>query len=286
MDRWCIEDQIRPSLGRKIQLIADLYTDETILKLPLLIGIRESILELKVYGVNLGRELTYIKGDDHILIDLGDLKNWTSTPDSRGLTLVRLKLMFRMIDPRFQLSGMDLGYKTYLDVIGYKMDKGSITVPLGLKIENKGEVTIEALFKCGDKTEHYKEKYLADHVDTYKKRKRYNFTVREEYREILDSEDCETEFKVTYNTVNDKKFFIIPFVSVALLILAIFRFYGMVTGSIKFDIRYLAASVAFLGLILNFVRDGYELPFRKLIFFSVLILIIELSLELIFLPYG
>ena len=75
-------------------------------------------------------------------------------------------------------------------------------------------------------------------------------------------------------------------VSVALLILALFRSYGLVTGTAKFDIRYLAASVAFLGLILNFVRDGYELPLRKLIFFSVLILIIELCLELIFLPYG
>lgn len=285
-DRWCIEDQIRPSLGRKIKLEVDLYTDESVLKLPLIGTIEEAILELKIYGVNLGRELAYIKKKDHILINLGDLTNWTSSPDSRGLTMVRLKMLFRIIDPHFHLSGTDLGYETHFNVFGYKMDKGSIILPLGLKMENNGKLEIESLIKCGDNSEHFQEKYMADHVDIHNKKKRYNFSIKKDMRKLLDSEDCETEFKVTYNTVNEKKFLIIPMVSVALLILALFRSYGLVTGTAKFDIRYLAASVAFLGLILNFVRDGYELPLRKLIFFSVLILIIELCLELIFLPYG
>lgn len=285
-DRWCVEDQIRPSLGRKIKLEADLYTDESVLKLPLVGVVDDAILELKIYGVNLGRELIYIKKEDHILIDLGDLNNWTSSPDSRGLTLIRLKMLFRIIDPHFHLSKMDLGYETHLNVFGYKLDKGSIILPLGLKMENNGEIEIESFIKCGDKSEHFIEKYMADHVDIHNKKKRYNFSVKEDMRGLIDSEDCETEFKVSYKTVNDKKFIIIPMVSVALLILALFRSYGMVTGATKFDIRYLAASVAFLGLILNFMRDGYELPLRKLIFFSVLILIIELCLELIFLPYG
>lgn len=286
MDRWCIEDQIRPSSGRKIQMLVDLYTDENNLKLPLLNGIRESILELKVYGVNLGRELTYIKGDDHITIDLGNLDSWTSTKDSRGLTLIRLNLIFKIIDPNFILSKMDLGYKTFLDVYGYKLDKGSIIVPLGLKVENNGEIEIDTIMKCEKKTEYFKEKFQADHIDIHDKKKRYNFNVKKELREILDSENCETEIKVTYNTVNENKYFIIPIVSVAFLILALIRSYGLITGTTNFDIRYLAAAVAFLGLIINFIRDGYELPFRRLISLSLLILIVEVSLELIFLPYG
>ncbi len=92
--------------------------------------------------------------------------------------------------------------------------------------------------------------------------------------------------KIYLQVVDDSKYFIIPVVSFALLILALNRFYGMFYSSINFDFRYLAAIAAFLGLIANFVRDGYGLLFRKFIYIPVLFLIIEVTLERIFLPYG
>lgn len=285
-DHWSIEDQIRPSLGRKVQLIVDLYTDQSILTLPFISGVEAAVLELKIYGVNLGRELTYVKGENQLSIDLGDLRNWTSSTNSQGLTRVRLKIFLKIIDPHFNISKLDLGYNTDLNILGYKMDKGSLIVPMGLKIENNGEIDVESFVKCGDKTYKFQEKYIADHIEIYQKKKKYIYSVKKEMRDLLDSEDCEIAFKFSYKTVNDRKFLTIPLVSVAFLFLALFRSYGLLTASTKFDIRYLAASLAFLGLVLNFMRDGYELPFRKLILLSVLILILELSLELIFLPYG
>lgn len=285
-DGWYVEDQIRPSPGRNVHLVLDLLTNENILKLPLLKDIENRILKLEIYGVNLGRQLTYLKDKHHLMVDLGDLTSWTSTSDSRGLTKVRLDFKFNVTDPNFYLSRLDLGYETYFELSGYKLNKGSITVPLGLKIKNDGEIKVESILKYEDKEEISEDVFVADHMDTHNKRKRYHFLVTEDIRKQLDSEDFETEFRVSYKTVNERKFLIIPMVSIALLILALVRSYGLLLGITKFDIRYLAASVAFLGLILNFVRDGYELPLMKLIFVSVLILIVELSLELIFLPFG
>ena len=80
------------------------------------------------------------------------------------------------------------------------------------------------------------------------------------------------KFKVSYHVVNKREYFLMPLVSVSLLILAITRFHTLISGSGEFNIEYLATAVAILGITLNFMRKGYQLPLRKLIFVSVILL--------------
>lgn len=280
-----IEDQIRPSFGRKIWLRVDIYTDDSILKIPLIKEIEENLLDLKIYGVNLGRELTFFEEDNYLIIDLGDLKNWTSIKNSRGLTKVRLDLNFAVKDPNFELSKMDLGYQSFFEIDGYKLDKSFIIVPPGLKIENDGEIEIQISKKCGEKKEEFKINSQADYVDKDNRRKKYAFKLKKEDRTLLKNGDCEISFKIIYRVVNERIYYLIAIIGFALLLVSLFRLYSLIIGSpeLKFDIRFLAASVTFLGLYLSLIREGYELPFRKLVFISILLLLMELGLELIFL---
>jgi len=74
-------------------------------------------------------------------------------------------------------------------------------------------------------------------------------------------------------------------VGFALLTISIIRLYILLTssGNLNFDIRFLAASVGFLGLFMGLIREGYEIPFRKIVYISILFLLIELALEMAFL---
>ncbi|AEG19262.1 hypothetical protein [Methanobacterium paludis] len=280
-----LEDQIRPTQGRKVHLIVDVLTNENVLKIPFPMEKRVKILKLVINGVNLGRELTYTEDKNSFLIDLGDLENWTSTKNSSGLTHAKLDFNFITTDPNVKLSHMDLGYETFIEVDGYKLDGGSFTLPRGLEI-SKGHVEIETFLKCGKIEKKFKQTVKSDYVEVNEKRRSYKFLVKTEFKDIVNYEKCEIKFRVSYRVVNERKYFIIPLVSFALLIVAITRFNALLSGSGEFNIEYLAAAVAILGITLNFMNEGYELPLRKLIFISVLLLIVEVSLELILLPYG
>jgi hypothetical protein len=52
-------------------------------------------------------------------------------------------------------------------------------------------------------------------------------------------------------------------------------------GHIEFDIRYLAAAVAFISLYITMLREKYELPFRKVLVYTTVFIGIELIMELI-----
>lgn len=284
-DTWHIEDQIRPALGRKVHLTLDIATDESILLIPLFKDIEKHVIGLKVHGINLGRELTFFKEKNYLIIDLGDLNNWTCTPDEYGLYKVRLGVKFTVKDPRYELSQWDLGYHSIFEVDGYMLDKGSLTLPPGLKLARK-EIKAEASLKCkGKETEHISLNSKADYVTKKGKGKNYVFIMDPESTKMMKSEDCESSIKISYQTVNEKIYYLISIIGFALLLVSLLRFYGIVTGDpkLQFDIRFLAASVAFLGLIMGLVREGYELPFRRMVFIAILFLVVDLGMEIILL---
>lgn len=284
-DRWHIKDQIRPALGRKVHLTLDITTDESVLKIPLVKDIEKHVIGLKVHGVNLGRELTFFKEENHLIIDLGDLNGWTCTPDEYGLYKVRLNVHFTVKDPRFELSQWDLGYSSIFEVDGYMLDKGSLTLPPGLKLANE-EIKAEASLKCGDEeTQSISLTSKADYITKKGKGKNYVFLMDPENTRMMKSEDCESSIKISYQAVNERIYYLISIIGFALLLVSLLRFYGIATADpkIQFDIRFLAASVAFLGLIMGLVREGYELPFRRLVFIAILFLVVDLGLEIILL---
>lgn len=284
-DRWHIKDQIRPALGRKVHLTLDMATDESILTIPLFRDIEKHIIELEVHGANLGRELSFFKEKNHLIIDLGDLNAWTCTPDEYGLYKVRLAVQFTIKDPHYKLSKWDLGYNSIFEVDGYMLDKGSLTLPPGLKLAGE-EIRAEASLKYkGKKTEYFSLNSKADYVTKKDKGKNYVFLMDPESTKMMKSEDCVSSIKISYQVVNEKLYYLISIIGFALLLVALLRFYAIATGDpkLQFDIRFLAASVAFLGLIMGLVREGYELPLRRMVFASILFLVADLGLEILLL---
>jgi hypothetical protein len=134
------------------------------------------------------------------------------------------------------------------------------------------QVKIETFLQYGETKKRFRDTIKSDYVELYKKRKRYRFLVKDEFKDALNYEKCKIKFKVSYHVVNKREYFLMPLVSVSLLILAITRFHTLISGSGEFNIEYLATAVAILGITLNFMRKGYQLPLRKLIFVSVILL--------------
>lgn len=284
-DSWHVEDQIRPSKGRKVHLIIDIATDEPILEVPLLKNMEAHVIGLKIRGVNLGRELTFFIKKDNLIIDLGDLKTWTTTPNPDGLYKIRLDLQFTVKDPRFELSTWDLGYYSNLEVDGYLLDKGSVTLPPGLKLKDD-KIGAENILKCPNKEpQHVLLNPHADYITKKGKNKHYVFVMDPEIRKIMGRDECDSSIKISYQAVNERIYYIISIIGFALLLVALLRFYGIATGDpkLQFDIRFLAASVGFLGLIMGLVREGYELPLRRMVFVSILFLVVDLGLEILLL---
>lgn len=284
-DSWHVEDQIRPSKGRKIHLIVDIATDERVLEIPLLKNMADQVIGLKIRGTNLGRELTFFIKKDHLLIDLGDLEAWTTTPNQDGHYKTRLDLQFTVKDPRFELSAWDLGYSSNLEVDGYLLDQGSVTLPPGLKLKDD-KINAEPILKCPNKDpQHVFLNPHADYITKKGKNKHYVFVMDPEIRRIMKRDGCDSTIKISYHAVNERIYYIISIIGFALLLVALLRFYGIVTGDpkLQFDIRFLAASVGFLGLIMGLVREGYELPLRRMVFLSILFLVVDLGLEIILL---
>jgi hypothetical protein len=280
---WHIEDQIRPSPGRKIQLELNLKTNESIIKLPIL---KKGMIGLQVYGVNLSRNLIFREKGNILEIDLGDLNSWTSTANSQGMKLIQLKINFIYRNPYYEISSWDLGYKSNLKITGYQLNDFYLSLPKGLDLKSKGKgIDGKLILKTKDKSEILDLSPQNSFIDELNKKKIYHFSPQQSIKKDLDNEKKESEFHFSYSVVNEKKFFIISIMGVALLTLALSRFIGLFLGleSIKFDIRYFAASVAFFGLLLGLIREGYEIPLRKIVFLSVLFLAIELGLELILL---
>jgi len=219
-------------------------------------------------------------------VDLGDLKSWTSTPTPEGLTRVRLELQFTIKDPRFKLSSWDLGYMSLFEMDGYRLEKGSITLPPGLKLKNN-TIRLNLRINHDGNVEVEEDVFnlVADYVTKEGKGKRYIFHPQQEEREILKSEKTRFTFKISYHAVNERLYYVISIIGFALFLVAIFRFYAVLTSDPKlnFDIRFLAASVGFLGLVMGLVREGYELPLRRMIFVAILFLVVDLGLELLLL---
>lgn len=282
---WHIEDFIKPSMGREITLVVQIRTDESVLNIPVKKDLEKRVLELKVYGVNLGRELLYSQEEGMLRIDLGDLKSWTSTPNHAGLIGVNLKIRFMIRDPHFSLSSLDLGYESFFEVYGYRLNYGTLTLPPGLKLGNDGKVDIKTIFKCENEKKVINFKSRVKYTIKEGKKKKYFFHIEKEDNSLVDNEECEVLFRISYKTVNERIYYIISIISFALLLVALIRFYDLITfnPNLKFDIRFLAASVAFLGLFMGLIREGYELPLRRLVFISILFLVLDLGLEIILL---
>lgn len=279
--RLYIEDQIVPSPARKARMVIDFLTDENILKFPL---IRGEFEDLRVFSINRDWELAFLEEKDHININLGDLKQWAAIQTSEGLTHVKLELDFIFIDPIFEKSRMNLGYTGYLKFAASEELELHITLPLGLKMENGKSLKLSLTTKSGKKETTKTMNIPSSNVMEKDRKRRYDFLVSKDiFTDTSTNEKHDEMFKISYKVVNERKYFLITIIGLGLLFVAFLRLGKLIIGGLNFDIRYLAALVAFIGLYITILREQYEIPFKRLIFFAALFLAVEIVLELLLL---
>jgi hypothetical protein len=100
-------------------------------------------------------------------------------------------------------------------------------------------------------------------------------------KSILSNENDDELVKLDYEVVNEKEYYVITVIGLGLFVFALYRMTDMFDGQIKFDIRYLAAAVAFISLYITMLREKYEIPFRKVLVYTTVFIGIELILELL-----
>jgi len=279
--RLYIEDQIVPSPARKARMVIDFLTDENILKFPLSRGEFE---DLRVFSINRDWELAFLEEKDHININLGDLKQWAAIQTSEGLTHVKLELDFIFIDPIFKKSRMNLGYTGHLKFAASEELELHITLPLGLKMENGKNLELGLTTKSGKKETKKTMNIPSSNVMEKDRKRRYDFLVSKDiFTNTSTHEKHDEMFEITYKVINERKYFLITIIGLGLLFVAFLRLAKLIIGGLNFDIRYLAALVAFIGLYITILREQYEIPFKRLIFIAALFLAVEIVLELLLL---
>ena len=111
-------------------------------------------------------------------------------------------------------------------------------------------------------------------------RRRYDFLVNSHHLKSISNTENEL-IKLDYDTDNEREYYVITVIGLGLFVFALFRMFEALDGQIEFDIRYLAAAVAFISLYITMLREKYELPFRKVLIYTTVFIGIELIMELL-----
>lgn len=276
-NRVYIEDQIVPSPARRVQMVMDLLTDEPLIKLPMEKGLIE---DMEIFGVNRDWFIPFLEEDDQLIINLGNLDQWIGTPDEQGLKHVKLDVKFILVDPEFKLGRFNQGYKGIVELTEAEEMELHITLPLGMKMSNNGKVSEIKLSK--ENNESKSISITASSILDKDRRRRYDFLINSDHlKSILNPENPDELVKLNYSVTNEREYYVITVIGLGLFVFALFRMVDMLDGQIEFDIRYLAAAVAFISLYITILREKYELPFRKVLIYTTIFIGIELILELL-----
>ncbi len=276
-NRVYIEDQIVPSPARRVRMVLDLLTDEPFIKFPMEKGLIEDI---EIFGVNRDWFIPFLEENNELIINLGNLDQWIGTPDEHGLKHVKLDVKFVLINPEFLLGRFNRGYKGIVELTEAEEMELHITLPLGMKMSHKKDVSE---IKLSNKNNESKSISIpATSILDKDRRRRYDFLISSDHlKSILNTENPDEMIELNYNVTNEKEYYVITVIGLGLFAFALFRMFDMLDGQIEFDIRYLAAAVAFISLYITILREKYELPFRKILVYTTVFIGIELILELL-----
>lgn len=276
-NRVYIEDQVVPSPARRVRMVLDLLTDDPIIKFPMEKGLIE---DMEIFGVNRDWFIPFLEENNELIINLGNLDQWIGTPDEQGLKHVKLDLKFVLVNPEFKLGRFNRGYEGIVELTEAEEMELHITLPLGMKMSHKKNVSE---IKLSNKNNELKSISIpATSILDKDRRRRYDFLVISNHlKSILNPENPDETIKLNYNVTNEKEYYVITVIGLGLFAFALFRMFDMLDGQIEFDIRYLAAAVAFISLYITILREKYELPFRKLLVYTTVFIGIELILELL-----
>ncbi|EKQ51362.1 MAG: hypothetical protein B655_2224 [Methanobacterium sp. Maddingley MBC34] len=258
-------------------MVLDLLTDDPIIKFPMEKGVLE---DMEIFGVNRDWFIPFLEENNQLRIDLGNLDQWIGTPDEHGLKHVKLDIKFVLVNPKFSLNSFNRGYKGIVELTEAEEMELHITLPLGMKMSHKTEVSEITLSK--ENNESKSISIPATSILDKDRRRRYDFLVNSSHlKSILNSDNPDEMINLNYDVTNEKEYYVITVIGLGLFAFALFRMVDMLDGHIEFDIRYLAAAVAFISLYITLLREKYELPFRKVLVYTTVFIGIELILELL-----
>ncbi|WP_321422892.1 hypothetical protein [uncultured Methanobacterium sp.] len=265
-NRVYIEDQIVPSTARRVRIVMDLLTDEPLIKLPMEKGLIE---DMEIFGVNRDWFIPFLEEDDELIINLGNLDQWIGIPDDRGLKHIKLDVKFVLVNPEFKLGRFNRGYEGIVKFTESEEMELHIKLPLGMKMFKNGKVSEIKLSK--DNNESKSISITTSNILDKDRRRRYDFLIKSDHlKSILNSDNPEELIKLNYSVINEREYYVITVIGLGLFVFALFRMVNMLNGHIEFDIRYLAAAVAFISLYITILREKYELPFRKVLVYTTI----------------
>jgi hypothetical protein len=259
-------------------MVMDLLTDENFIRFPMDRGLIEDI---EIFGVNRDWFIPFLEENNDIVINLGDLNQWIGLENEKGLKHVKLEIKFVIVNPEFELIRFNRGYSALVDIIESEEMELHVTLPLGTKMANNKTSGEIKLSREDDKNKSVS--IVASGILDIDRKRRYDFLVNTDHlKTILNPENPDQLVKLNYEVTNEREYYVITVIGLGLFIYAIFRFIVLIFGnSESFDIRYLAAVVAFISLYITILREKYEIPFRKVLINTTVFIGIELILELI-----
>ncbi|WJI10467.1 hypothetical protein FGU46_10385 [Methanobacterium sp. CWC-01] len=296
-----IEDQLKPSNCQIVRQVMDIYTDKYYLGIDFYTNIDEDkqehernegdIFGLQVKGRNLNRYLAFINQEEKLYVNLGNLDDWpTQIPINGPFNLqkhVRLEIKYGESNPNFKFKFN--GYIGYFKINWPIRPEFSITVPLGMRMSDKGKNFHLDFYRIYSSNLREKwEKLRIEDPDIVRKNGKnvYTFAINEEdYREIIleTPNTVEMLFKGSYHVSHDKKYWGLPAFGLVLVIFSLVELYksifefkiDLITGLYvqSFttpDLGILIALFSFSFLIISLHKENYEIPFVNFVNFSIL----------------
>lgn len=254
-------------------MVLDLLTDDPLIKFPMEPGFLE---DMEIFGVNRDWFIPFLEENGQLIINLGNLDQWIGVADERGLKHVKLEIKFILVDPEFELKRFNRGYKGIIDLTEAEEMELHITLPLGMKMGHSNEGNQIMLSNRSGK----RISIAASSVLDKDHRRRYDFLVNSHHLKSISTTENEL-IKLDYDTDNEREYYVITVIGLGLFVFALFRMFEALDGQVEFDIRYLAAAVAFISLYITMLREKYELPFRKVLIYTTVFIGIELIMELL-----
>lgn len=294
---WHIEDHLKPSKGRTVRQVMDIYTKNNCFDIPL--G-DFYFVSLKIKSRYTNNELLYIEHDNKAEVNL-DLEKWPKSKE-KHLSHVKIEAKYTILYPDFKMHLKDfirhrIIYKGGFEIEDFIQPEFYIIVPKGLKILADGQ-NIDLLFyvkpklneklisqvedlplekdiertyeesEDGTKKEKKDEiRYNFDlnlegpYIDQNNNRNRHNYVINNEEYSILKTLDLDEKsnvgFEILYKVGFDNKFYLIPIVSYIIIFTASIRI-GMVLSGLNGEISLL---IPYLVVIVSF--SGFLLKFHE-----------------------
>lgn len=284
---WHFEDILSPSQGKLIRQVIDLYTDEQIIPF----NISSFFIEIKVKSRFKGNELEFIQENDFyqdkniILINLGNLEDWSPVVGETNLKHVRIEIKYIDISPVFEeiyfLKFFKIGYSTSCIINNYIQPEFYLTAPLGMKLKSKNNNFLKILMEeILDNEFKYTKLYLEKRIFQryFDKKLKYNFLINEtSYNSILFSiNNSETELNgifIDYDIVYQNKYWIVSFFPIVLIVLGLINiFLSPIENLSNFNLSGIIIFISFLTFFYSLIREGYELPINKKSMFIIILI--------------